>query len=188
MHRCDWVNMKNPLYIKYHDEEWGVPVHDDRKLFEMLILEGVQAGLTWETVLNRREAYREAYDNFEPSIVANYSEKKMENLLSNSSLIRNRRKILASVKNASVFLDIQFQYGSFSDYLWDYVSGKPIQNGFSNISEVPASTPLSEKLSVDLKKRGMSFVGPVIIYSFMQAVGLVNDHIKNCFRYSQLTK
>ncbi|MBN2435376.1 MAG: DNA-3-methyladenine glycosylase I [Spirochaetes bacterium] len=188
MSRCDWVNMKNPLYIEYHDEEWGVPVYDDRKLFEMLILEGVQAGLTWETVLNRRETYREAYDNFEPSIVANYSEKKMENLLSNSSLIRNRRKISASVKNASVFLDIQLQYGSFSDYLWDYVSGKPIQNGFSNIGEVPASTTLSEKLSVDLKKRGMSFVGPVIIYSFMQAVGLVNDHITNCFRYNQLAK
>ncbi|MDA3900246.1 MAG: DNA-3-methyladenine glycosylase I [Spirochaetes bacterium] len=186
MKRCEWVNEKNSIYCEYHDKEWGVPVYDDRKLFEMLILEGVQAGLSWEIVLKKREAYRLAYDNFVPATVAGYNDDKIEELMNNSGLVRNRNKINASVSNAKIYCDIQAEYGSFSEYLWAFVRGAQIKNCYISIDQIPAKTELSEQLSADLKRRGMKFVGPVIVYSYMQAVGLVNDHIMDCFRYSQV--
>jgi len=182
--RCKWANPKNELYCKYHDEDWGVPVHDDRLLFEMLILEGTQAGLSWETVLKKRENYRKAFDNFNPQKVAKYSEKKKEELLQNEGIIRNRLKIKSAIQNAQVFLKIQKEFGSFDKYIWKFVKNKPIQNIFKSLSEVPSKTELSDTISKDLKKRGMNFVGSTIIYAFMQSVGMVNDHEISCFRYS----
>ncbi len=186
--RCAWVDLDNELYIEYHDQDWGVPVYDDRLLFEMLILEGAQAGLSWSTVLKKRESYRLAFDNFNPELVAKYDEVKKEELLNNPGIIRNKRKIKSAINNAKVFLEIQKEYGNFSKYIWSFVNGKPIQNNFKEISEVPAKTELSETISKDLKSRGMNFVGSTIIYAFMQSVGIVNDHEVGCFRYKEVKK
>jgi len=184
--RCSWVEGKNEDYLKYHDEEWGVPVHDDRVLFEFLILEGAQAGLSWDTILKRRKSYREAFDEFDPNIIATYGEKKVEELLQNSGIIRNRLKVNSAIKNAKAFLEIQKEFGSFSSYIWSFVDNRPIQNRFENPSDIPAETEISKKISKALKKRGMSFVGPTIMYAYMQAVGMVNDHDVNCYRWSDL--
>ncbi len=181
VNRCGWVDLNNPLYVAYHDEEWGVPVHDERKHFEMLVLEGAQAGLSWATILNRREGYRKAFDNFGPEKVAEYEEDKVQALLQNTGIIRNRLKIRSAIKNARVFLAIQKEFGSFDHYLWGFVNHQPIINHFKTLEEIPAQTELSQKISRDLKKRGMSFVGPTIIYAHMQAIGLVNDHLVDCF-------
>lgn len=181
MKRCSWANPKNPLYVKYHDEEWGRPVHDDRTLFEFLILEGAQAGLSWETVLNKRAHYKKVYDNFEPKKVAKYDEKKIQSLIEDAGIIRNKLKIRSSVQNAQVFLDIQKEFGSFDAYVWGFVHGKPIVNNFKTIQDLPARTEISDALSKDLKKRGMNFVGSTIMYAYMQAVGMVNDHMNDCF-------
>ena len=186
INRCVWVNLKNQLYIKYHDEDWGVPVHNDQKLFEMLILEGAQAGLSWETILKKRENYRKAFDNFDPYKVARYGEKKKEELLQNEGIIRNRLKIKSTIQNAKVFLEIQKEFGSFDKYIWSFVNNEPIQNKFASISQRPTKTELSDKISKDLKKRGMNFVGSTIIYAFMQSVGIVNDHEVSCFRYKEV--
>ncbi len=185
LQRCGWEG-SDPLYIAYHDTEWGVPVHEDRKLFEFLVLEGAQAGLSWITILKKREAYRKAFDDFDPCKVSRYDEKKIASLLENRGIVRNRRKIESAIRNAGNFLDLCEEYGSFDTYIWNFVDGIQIQNSWKDISEVPQYTPLGEKISRDLKKRGFSFTGPTIIYSFMQAVGLVNDHITRCFRYSEI--
>lgn len=179
--RCGWVDMNNPLYVAYHDEEWGVPVHDERKHFEMLVLEGAQAGLSWATILNRREGYRKAFDNFEPEKVAAYDEEKVAALLHDPGIIRNRLKVTSAIKNARAFLAIQQEFGSFDHYLWGFVNHQPIINHFKTLEEIPAQTELSQKISKDLKKRGMSFVGPTILYAHMQAIGMVNDHLVDCF-------
>jgi len=183
--RCDWTS-DDEMMIKYHDEEWGVPKHDDRRLFEDLVLDGAQAGLSWSTILNKRENYREAFDNFDPVKVAAYDEVKIEELLQNAGIVRNRQKVNSAVKNAKVFLKIQEEFGSFDAYIWGFVDGVPIQNERKTMSELPAKTELSEGISKDLKKRGFNFVGPTIIYAFMQAVGLVNDHTVDCFRYHEV--
>ncbi len=175
------------MYRAYHDEEWGVPVHDDRKQFEFLILEGAQAGLSWSTILNKREGYRTAYDHFDPEKVAAYDDAKMAELLANPGIVRNRLKVAASITNAQRFLEVQQEFGSFNEYIWGFVGGKPIVNRFVNMSEVPATSPESDALSKDLKKRGFKFVGSTIIYAHMQAAGLVNDHLTSCFRYTELT-
>ena len=184
--RCAWCNENNTIYCTYHDEEWGVPVYDDQKLFEMLILEGAQAGLSWETILKKRNNYREVFDNFNINKVANYNEEKISELLQNKGIVRNRLKIVATVKNAKIFLTIQTEFGSFDKYFWDYAGNVPIKNKFKRLSDIPAKTDLSSKISSDLKKRGMNFVGPTIIYAFMQSVGMVNDHEVSCFRYSEV--
>lgn len=172
------------LYEEYHDKEWGVPVHDDRHLFEMLILEGAQAGLSWETILKRRKGYRKAFHHFDPVKVAAMTDKELEALLHNPEIIRNRLKVFAARQNARVFTEIQKEFGSFDSYIWGFVGGKPIVNHRRNFKDVPATTPESDALSKDLKKRGMTFVGSTIIYAFMQAVGLVNDHSRDCWRSS----
>lgn len=182
--RCAWA--KKELDIQYHDEEWGVPMYDDKQLFELLILEGVQAGLSWSTVLQRRPAYRELYDGFDPSIVAGYTPKKISDLLLNPKLIRNKLKINASIKNARAFLLVQEEFSSFANYLWRFVGNQPIINHWEIPEQIPAQTDLSQRLSQDLKKRGFSFVGPTICYAFMQATGLVNDHLTHCFRHSDI--
>jgi DNA-3-methyladenine glycosylase I len=176
---CTWAN-SDPELKKYHDLEWGRPVHDDRLLFEFLTLEGAQAGLSWKTVLLKREAYRKAFDNFEPSKVAQYDDKKAKELMANAGIIRNWSKIEAAVNNAKGVLQIKEEFGSFDEYLWDFVGGKPVMNEYETMGEIPTESPESKALSKDLKKRGFSFVGPTIIYSFMQAVGMVNDHVKGC--------
>ncbi len=183
--RCPWTG-KDDLMIKYHDTEWGVPVHDDTTHFEFLILESAQAGLTWRTILQRREGYCQAFANFNPVIVADYDEVKMGELKENSGIIRNRLKIRSAVSNAKCFLRVQKEYGSFNDYLWAFVDNKPIKNSFKTLAEIPAQTELSQKISKSLKKIGFSFVGPTIIYAYMQAVGLVNDHLTHCFRYKEV--
>jgi DNA-3-methyladenine glycosylase I len=185
--RCDWVPLDNPLYVKYHDEEWGVPVHDDRLLFEFLLLEGAQAGLSWLTVLKKRENYREAFDQFDPSKVALYGNEKIEELLQNPGIIRNRRKVEAAVSNARAFLEVQAKYGSFDSYIWNFVDGKPLVNKWKSIKEVPPKTSLSDTISKDLLKKGFKFVGSTIVYAHMQATGMVNDHTIDCFRYKELT-
>jgi DNA-3-methyladenine glycosylase I len=172
--------------IEYHDKEWGVPMHDDRKLFELLILEGVQAGLNWETVLKKRENYRKALHDFDPVKIARYGKEDVKRLLSNSGIIRNRLKIEAAIINANKFLEIQNQFGSFDQYIWQFVGGNPIKNKFRSLSELPAKTRESEAMSKDLKRRGFKFAGSTICYAFMQAVGMVNDHMVNCFRYKEL--
>lgn len=179
--RCAWANPKNELYVKYHDEEWGIPVHDERTLFEFLILEGAQAGLSWETVLKKRAEYKKAYDNFNVKKVANYDEKKVQELMGNPGIIRNQLKIRSSIRNAQVFMNIQKEFGSFDTYLWKFVGGKQIVNKFTSMSHLPARTEISDALSADLKKRGMNFVGSTIMYAYMQAVGLVDDHMMSCF-------
>jgi DNA-3-methyladenine glycosylase I len=183
--RCEWCGT-DPLYVKYHDEEWGVPVHDDRKLFEFLILEGAQAGLSWINILKKRENYIKAFDNFDPLKVSRYSEKKIEKLLQNPGIVRNKLKINSAVGNAKAFLKIQKEYGSFDKYIWSFVGGKPIINKWKSLKEIPVTTKESDAMSKDLKKRGFKFVGSTICYAFMQAVGMVNDHTKKCFRYREL--
>ncbi len=185
MKRCDWCN-DDVLYIKYHDEEWGVPLHDDIKQFEFLVLESAQAGLSWLTVLRKRENYRKAYDNFDPLIVSKYRDKKINELVNDPGIIRNIKKIEASIDNAGRFIEIQKEYGSFDRYIWRFVDYKPVINTWRNISEIPAKTGLSDEISGDLKKRGFKFIGSTIIYAHLQAVGIVNDHLVSCFRYQQL--
>ena len=177
--RCAWCG-DDPLYMAYHDDEWGVPVHDDRRLFEMLILEGAQAGLSWITVLRKREAYRKAFDNFNVRKVAAYTDEKVAELLENPGIIRNRAKIRSSIVNAQCFMAVQKEFGSFDAFLWSYVDGKPIQNKWAGRGNVPAATEVSDRLSKDLKKRGFGFVGSTIMYAFMQACGMVNDHVTEC--------
>lgn len=180
--RCAWVGT-DPLSIEYHDREWGVPVHDDRKLFEFLILEGMQAGLSWMTILRKRENFRAAYDDFDPTKIARYDQAKFEELMNNPGIIRNRRKIEASAQNARAFQEVQAEFGSFDAYMWQFVGGKPKVNSWVTMSEIPAQTEVSLTLSVDLKQRGFNFVGPTILYAHMQATGMVNDHTTDCFRY-----
>jgi DNA-3-methyladenine glycosylase I len=183
--RCEWVG-KEQIYIDYHDNEWGVPVYDDATLFEFLILEGAQAGLSWVTILKRREGYHQAFAGFDPQKVAKFSEQDIVNLLSNEGIIRNKLKIRSAVNNAQKFLEVQKEFGSFSNYQWNFVGGKPIQNKWAKNNQVPAVTDQAETFSKDLKRRGFTFVGPTIIYAHMQAVGMVNDHTLDCFRYGQV--
>ncbi len=183
--RCEWAN-SDPLYIDYHDREWGVPLHDDRLLFEFLVLDGAQAGLSWLTILKKRENYRRAFDFFDPVKVASYSGKKIEELLADAGIVRNRGKVESAVRNAGAFLKVQEEHGSFDRYIWSFVRGKPRKNSFKNLKEIPAQTEESEAMSRDLKKRGFNFVGPTICYAFMQAAGLVNDHLVDCFRYKEV--
>ena len=183
--RCSWVT-DEPIYIAYHDEEWGLPVHDDRKFFEMLTLEGAQAGLSWITILKRRENYRKAFDDFNVERICQYSQGKVEELLQDAGIIRNRKKIESVIKNAQAFIRIQEEFGSFDTYIWQFVGGKPIINHWNKHEEVPAKTRESEAMSKDLKKRGFTFVGPTILYAFMQATGMVNDHTKECFLHGQV--
>jgi len=180
--RCTWCG-DDPLYVKYHDEEWGLPVRDDQTLFEFLILEGAQAGLSWITVLRKREGYRALFDNFKAEKIARYSDVKLDKLLQDSRIIRNRLKVYGARKNARAFLAVQQEKGSFSDYIWDFVDGEPRQNNWQSMHEVPATTPESDALSKDLKKRGFTFVGSTIMYAHMQATGMVNDHTVDCFRH-----
>ena len=184
--RCFGNGPGKELYADYHDNEWGIPIHDDRHLFEMLILEGAQAGLNWETILKRREGYRKAFHNFNPKKVAAMSDKELDALLKNEGIIRNRLKIYAARQNAGVYLKIQEEFGSFDAYLWHFVDGKPILNHWKTMEEIPTTTEISDKLSKDLKKRGMTFVGSTIMYAYMKAVGLVNDHIVECWRHIAL--
>lgn len=183
--RCGWVGISKPFYEHYHDTEWGVPVHDDRLHFEMLILEGAQAGLTWETILKKREGYRQAFSNFDVAKAARMSDATLESLLSNPNIIRNRLKVFSVRKNALVFLNIIKEFDSFDHYVWSFVGGKTRQNNFNTLQELPSKSIESDALSKDLKKRGMSFVGSTIIYAYMQAVGMVNDHLTTCFRHRQ---
>ena len=184
--RCPWA--KTEIYVQYHDAEWGVPVHDDRLLFEFLILEGAQAGLSWETILKKRENYRRAFDNFDPAVVARYGQKKLKGLLADAGIVRNRLKIEAAVQNAKAFLAVQNAIGTFDKYIWGFVGNKPRQNAWRSIKKVPAKTPESDAMSKDLKRRGFTFVGSTICYAFMQAVGMVNDHLVDCFRHGELRK
>lgn len=186
--RCAWAEGQFDDYIKYHDEEWGVPVHDDRTHFEFLILEGAQAGLSWSTILKRREGYRQSFANFDPEEVAGFSEEKIQELLQFPGIIRNKLKVRSAVTNAQNFLEIQEEFGSFDTYIWQFVGGEPIVNHWKSLKEIPATTKESDALSKDLKKRGFKFVGSTIIYAHMQACGLVNDHTVDCFRYKKLTK
>lgn len=183
--RCVWPS-SSPLMIEYHDKEWGVPVHDDKKLFEFLILEGAQAGLTWETVLKKRENYRKAFHDLDPVKISRYTEKDIERLLCNAGIIRNRLKIMAIIINARRFIEVQKEFGSFDKYIWQFVDGKPMQNKRKSLKEIPSTTRESDAMSKDLKKLGFNFVGPTICYAFMQAVGMVNDHTIDCFRYTEL--
>ena len=182
--RCGWCG-NDPLYIDYHDKEWGVPVRDDARLFEFLILEGAQAGLSWITILRKREGYHALFDGLDAGEIAKYSDKRLEKILLDPRIIRNRLKVYGARKNALAFLDVQAKFGTFSDYIWDFVDGRPIQNQWPSLAEVPATTPLSDTISKDMKKRGFTFVGSTIIYAHMQATGMVNDHTTDCFRHSE---
>ena len=183
--RCSWVG-DDDLYIKYHDEEWGVPVYDDQKLIEFLILEGAQAGLSWITILKKRENYRKLFDNFDAKKIAQYNSKKIEELLNDAGIVRNRLKINSTISNAKAFSRICEQYGNFSEYIWSFTNGKPLINQWKSLQEIPAKSELSDKMSKDLKKAGFNFVGSTICYAFMQAVGIVNDHTVDCFRYHEI--
>ena len=185
MKRCEWAN-SGELEQSYHDNEWGVEIHDDRTLFEFLVLEGAQAGLSWSTVLRKREGYRRAFDNFDARKISRYSQDTVSRLLTNSEIIRNRRKIEAAVTNARAFLQVQKEFGSFDSYIWRFVGGRPVQNSWRTMTDIPSSTPESDAMSKDLQKRGFKFVGTKICYAFMQAVGMVNDHVVDCFRYRKL--
>ena len=185
--RCPWAG-SDPLYLRYHDSEWGVPVHDDLHFFEMLVLEGAQAGLAWITILRKREGYRDAFDGFDPAVVARYDDRRVEALLGNPAIVRNRLKVESAVANARAFLRVQEEHGSFDRYVWRFVDGRPRQNRWRSMDEVPAETPESRALSRDLKRRGFRFVGPTICYAFMQATGLVNDHLVDCFRRAALAR
>lgn len=184
MTRCEWAGT-SPLYEQYHDEEWGVPTHDDRSLFEFLILEGAQAGLSWETILKKRKGYQDAFDQFDAKIISTYSESKIEALLQNPNIIRNKLKVNSAVTNAKLFLDVQREFGSFNQYIWQFTQGKTIQNSFNKMSDIPANTPESDAMSQDLKKRGFKFIGTTICYAYMQSMGMVNDHVVSCFRYKE---
>ncbi len=184
--RCSWCESEE-IYLQYHDDEWGVPCHDDKKLFEFLILEGAQAGLSWITILKKREGYQQAFEHFDVNKVAKFSDKKLEKLLLNPNIVRNRLKVFSTRTNAIAFIKIQQEYGSFSNYLWAFVNNKPVINTFKTLADVPATTDISDTLSKDLKKRGFKFVGSTIMYAYMQAIGMVNDHTSHCFRYKQLT-
>ncbi|PJD96138.1 MAG: DNA-3-methyladenine glycosylase I [Parachlamydia sp.] len=186
--RCPWVSLDNPLLVAYHDDEWGVPCHNDQKHFEFLILEGAQAGLSWDTILKRRSNYATAFAQFDPRQVALFDQNMIEKLLKNEGIIRNRLKIESTVKNAQLFLEIQQEYGSFDQYLWSFVNGQPIANHWKSLKEIPVETQEAKALSKDLKKRGFKFVGAKIIYAYMQALGLVDDHTTDCFRYHQRCK
>ena len=183
--RCSWPS-DDPLYIHYHDEEWGVPLHDDQRLFEFLILETFQAGLSWITVLRKRENFRRAFDNFDYRKVAAYDDAKVERLMADVGIIRNGAKIRAAVSNAQAFIQVQQEFGSFSKYIWGFVDGKPIQNSLVSLKDIPTKTELAEKISKDLKKRGFKFVGPTVVYAHMQATGMVNDHVVGCFRHKEV--
>lgn len=184
--RCDWAN-PNPGIVEYHDAEWGVPIHDDRTLFELLLLEGAQAGLSWDTILKKRESYRLAFDGFDPTKVAEYGQEKVADLLSDAGIVRNKLKVAAAVQNARCFLEVQIESGSFDAYIWAFVGSRPKKNTWTRMEEIPAKTVESEAMSLDLRKRGFKFVGPTICYAFMQSIGIVNDHVVNCFRYSQVS-
>ena len=186
--RCKWAEGVSLDYIRYHDEEWGVPVRDDRTQFEFLILEGAQAGLSWSTILNKRDGYKKAFADFDPEKVARFTKKRVEKLLQDPSIVRNRLKVESTVTNAKAFLEVQEEFGSFSDYIWGFVDGSPIQNRWKKDGDVPATSPESDALSKDLKKRGFKFVGSTIIYAHMQATGMVNDHVTGCFRYKPCAK
>jgi DNA-3-methyladenine glycosylase I len=186
--RCRWAEGVSLDYIRYHDEEWGVPVHDDQTQFEFLVLEGAQAGLSWSTILNKRAGYKKLFADFDPEKVARFTKKRVEKLLLDSAIVRNRLKVESTVSNARAFLNIQEEFGSFSDYIWGFVDGRPIQNNFRKDGDVPATSPESDALSKDLKKRGFRFVGSTIIYAHMQATGLVNDHVTGCFRHKPCAK
>lgn len=185
VHKCNWC-VGDPLYEAYHDKEWGVPVFNDNVLFEFLILETFQAGLSWITVLRKRKNFKQAFNNFDFNKIVCYDEEKINNLLNNTGIIRNKLKIKATITNAQTYINIQKEFGSFSNYIWDFVNKKPILNNYKNLSEVPANTPLSDIISKDLKKRGFKFVGSTVVYAYMQAIGMVNDHIISCFRHGQL--
>ncbi|MDG2194916.1 MAG: DNA-3-methyladenine glycosylase I [Polaribacter sp.] len=185
--RCDWAG-QDPLYVKYHDTEWGTPVYDDETLFEFLLLESFQAGLSWITILKKRENFRKAFDNFDYQKIANYSEEKYDNLLLDAGIVRNKLKIRSAIKNAQLFIEIQKEFGSFSTYIWSFVDGKPIANKFKAMKYIPATTALSDCISKALKKRGFKFVGSTIIYAFMQATGMVNDHVIDCFCYDEIER
>lgn len=184
LQRCPWA--KGDQYIEYHDKEWGVPVHDDRLLFEFLILEGAQAGLSWATILKKRDSYRIAFDQFDPELVAKYGKRKQRSLLANGGIVRNRLKIESAIQNAKAFLAVQKEYGTFDEYIWGFVGGRPKQNAWKSMKVVPAQAPESDAMSKDLKQRGFKFVGSTICYAFMQAVGMVNDHLIDCFRHAEL--
>ncbi len=183
--RCPWCE-SYPIYVSYHDQEWGVPCFDDRVLFEFLVLEGAQAGLSWLTILKRREAYRRAFDGFDPERVARFTEDKIQALLADPGLIRNRLKMRSAVRNAQAFLEVQAEFDGFHRFIWDFVDGRPIRNAWTTLADIPASTPLSHTISREMKARGFSFVGPTIIYAHMQATGMVNDHLVTCFRYLEV--
>lgn len=185
--RCAWAE-SDPLYQSYHDNEWGVPLHDDRRLFELLILEGMQAGLSWITILRKRKNFRTAFNQFDPNMIAHYNERSIKALLSNEGIIRNRLKIKAAVRNAQAFLEVQKEFGSFDTYIWGFVNGKQKKNAWKHLKEIPARTEISDAMSKDLRKRGFSFVGSTICYAFMQAAGLVNDHVTACFRFREAAK
>jgi DNA-3-methyladenine glycosylase I len=186
--RCSWVDTDDPLLLKYHDREWGVPVYNDRKHFEILVLSGAQAGLNWSLVLKKREGYRSAFDKFEPEKVARYSEKRIQSLLTNPEIIRNRMKIGAAVRNARAFLKIQEEFGDFDSYCWQFVGGQPKLNRWKVTRQIPATSPESDAFSKDLKQRGFTFVGPTVAYAYMQSAGLVNDHLVDCFRYHEISR
>jgi DNA-3-methyladenine glycosylase I len=187
MKRCEWAGLSELLQA-YHDQEWGEALHDDRGLFEFLILEGAQAGLSWSTILKKREGYKKAFDNFDAQKISRYTEDDVARLLGNAEIIRNKRKIMATITNARVFLKVQEEFGSFDHYIWQFVGGKPRQNSWTKLSDTPSSTPESTAMSKDLQKRGFKFVGPTICYAFMQAVGMVNDHVVDCFRHQELKR
>ena len=185
--RCNWAGT-DELYLKYHDREWGLPLHDDRRLFEMLILEGAQAGLSWSTILKKRENYRRAFAQFDPQKVAGFNQRQIEKLITNPGIVRNRLKIESAVKNARAYLKVQQEFGSFNQYIWKFSGGKPIINAWHSLKELPAHTGESDAMSKDLRKRGFTFVGSTICYAFMQAIGMVNDHLVDCFRYGEINK
>jgi DNA-3-methyladenine glycosylase I len=183
--RCAWCG-EDPLYVAYHDQEWGVPVFDDRTLFEFLVLEGAQAGLSWSTILKKREGYRAAFAAFDPKVVADYDQNNIDSLLEDPGIVRNRLKVASAVTNARAFLAVQEERGSFAEYIWSFVDGQPIQNSWQKLAEIPATTPVAEAISKDLKQRGFRFVGPTIVYAHMQATGMVNDHLVDCFRHAEV--
>lgn len=184
--RCPWANSDDSLYLEYHDKEWGMPVHDDQKLFEFLVLEGAQAGLSWKTILNKRENYRRAFAGFNPEKVAAFDGRKIKKLLADPGIVRNRRKIESAISNAKALLAIQKEYGSFDSYIWSFVGGKPICNEWKRPAQIPVATPEAKRMSTDLVKRGFRFVGPTICYAYMQAVGMVNDHVVGCYRHKEV--
>ena len=186
--RCEWVPEGDPLYVAYHDDEWGVPEHDDRKLFELLTLEGAQSGLSWSTILRKREGYRRLFAGFDPAVVAGFAESRVEELLQDPAIVRNRRKVESTVVNAARVLEVQEEFGSFDAYLWRFVDGAPLVGRWRTLAELPAETVESKAMSKDLKRRGFGFVGPTVCYAFMQAAGLVNDHVVSCFRYEELAR